>query len=47
MATRGATAVIPTETLIEFTLSAPATVVIRKKLARHALVVVHRAEALE
>jgi hypothetical protein len=30
MATRGAAAVIPTETLIEFTLSAPATVVIRK-----------------
>jgi hypothetical protein len=29
-ATRGAAAVIPTETLIEFTLSAPATVVIRK-----------------
>ena len=30
MATRGPAAVIPTETLIEFTLSAPATVVIRK-----------------
>ena len=30
MATRGAAAAIPTETLIEFTLSAPATVVIRK-----------------
>ena len=30
MATRGAAAVIPTETLIEFNLSAPATVVIRK-----------------
>jgi hypothetical protein len=30
MATRGAAAVIPTETLIEFALSAPATVVIRK-----------------
>ena len=30
LATRGAAAVIPTETLIEFTLSAPATVVIRK-----------------
>jgi hypothetical protein len=30
MATRGDAAVIPTETLIEFTLSAPATVVIRK-----------------
>ncbi len=30
MATRGAAAVIPTETLIEFTLSAPTTVVIRK-----------------
>jgi hypothetical protein len=30
VATRGAAAVIPTETLIEFTLSAPATVVIRK-----------------
>ena len=30
MATRGAAAVIPTETLMEFTLSAPATVVIRK-----------------
>ena len=30
MATRGAAAVIPTETLIEFTLSSPATVVIRK-----------------
>ena len=29
-ATRGAAAVIPTETLIEFSLSAPATVVIRK-----------------
>jgi hypothetical protein len=30
MATRGEAAVIPTETLIEFTLSAPATVVFRK-----------------
>ena len=30
MATRGAAAVIPTETLMEFTLSAPATVVLRK-----------------
>jgi hypothetical protein len=30
MATRGAAAVIPTETLIEFTLAAPATVVLRK-----------------
>ena len=30
MATRGAAAVIPTETLIEFSLSAPATLVIRK-----------------
>ena len=30
MATRGDAAVIPTETLIEFTLSAPATVVFRK-----------------
>jgi hypothetical protein len=30
MATRGAAAVIPTETLIQFTLSAPATVVMRK-----------------
>ena len=30
MATRGKAAVIPTETLIEFALSAPATVVIRK-----------------
>ena len=30
MATRGAAAVIPTETLIQFTLSAPATMVMRK-----------------
>lgn len=30
MATRGAAAVIPTETLMEFTLSAPATVILRK-----------------
>ena len=30
MATRGAAAVIPTETLIEFTLAAPATMVLRK-----------------
>jgi hypothetical protein len=30
MATRGAAAVIPTETLIQFTLSAPSTVVFRK-----------------
>ena len=30
MATRGAAAVIPTETLMEFTLSAPATIVLRK-----------------
>ena len=30
MATRGAAAVIPTETLIAFTLSAPATVILRK-----------------
>ena len=30
LATRGAAAVIPTETLMEFTLSAPATVVLRK-----------------
>ena len=30
MATRGDAAVIPTETLIEFALSAPSTIVLRK-----------------
>jgi hypothetical protein len=31
MATRGEAAVIPTETLIEFQLTAPATIVLRKQ----------------